>query len=268
MVDGHSRFDTSQIEMALNECAKGVDMKLSIIIPAYNEAQRIVKTLAAYAAFFESRSQQCTTEFIVVLNGCTDNSLAVVGQLRDRYSNIVIIDLPQAGKGLAIKAGFADALTRDNDLIGFVDADMATQPQYFYDLVKNVGNADGIIASRYMPGAHVEPPRPWIKRWGSRIFYESLIRLLFGLRYYDFQCGAKLFKRHVIECVIAHLTVRQWAFDVELLFLCKKAGFNIKEVPTTWVDQAGSKLKLSAGLRMLTSLFAVRFRHMSDTLSA
>lgn len=235
---------------------------LSIIIPAYNEESRIGTTLSTYAHFFDSVADHVKAELLVVLNGCKDDTQQVVRAFMERYPIIRMIVLREAGKGLAVKAGFLDALTRDNQLIGFVDADMATQPQYFYELVNNMGDYDGIIASRYMPGAQVTPPRPWVKRWGSRIFYESLVSLLFGLSYYDYQCGAKLFKRQVIACIAPLLTVRQWALDVEILFLCKRFGFRIKELPTVWFDQAGSKLKLSSGFRMLSSLFAVRWRHI------
>jgi len=235
-------------------------MKLSIVIPAYNEENRIERTLRAYHQFFTDK--QMPFELLVVLNGCKDNTIGVVERVRtDLGNNIIIMDLPQAGKGLAIKAGFADALTRQNDLIGFVDADMATKPDAYYDLITNLGDYDGIIASRYMPGAQISPPRPAYKRYGSKIIYEPLVWLLFGLTYYDLQCGAKLFKRHVIEKVTPQLTVTQWAFDAELLYLCKKAGFTIKEFPTVWEDQADSKLTLKGGIRMLGAMIRVWWQH-------
>lgn len=237
-------------------------MKLSIVIPAYNEENRIEKTLRAYHQFFSEKHMPF--ELVVVLNGCKDNTIGVVERIRkDLATNsIIIIDLPQAGKGLAIKAGFADALTRSNDLIGFVDADMATKPDAYYDLVANLNGNDGIIASRYMPGAQISPPRPAYKRYGSKLVYEPLLWLLFGLSYYDFQCGAKLLKRNVLEKVTPQLTVKQWAFDAELLYLCKKAGFTVIEIPTVWEDQAESKLTLKGGVRMLGSLFTVWWQHL------
>ena len=239
-------------------------MKISIIIPAYNEEGRIERTVRAYHQFFSEKQQQnnLAFELVIVLNGCKDKTLRVVEQVRnDLGSQIIVINLREAGKGLAIKTGFADALTRENDLIGFVDADMATAPTAFYDLIMNINNADGVIASRYMPGAKITPERPAYKRWGSRLIYEPYVWLLFGLSYYDYQCGAKLFKRAVIERITPQLTVAQWAFDVELLYLCKKNGFIIKEVPTVWHDQADSKLTLRGGLRMFGALFDVWRRH-------
>ncbi len=182
--------------------------------------------------------------------------------MQQSIPNLLAIDIPQGGKGLAIAAGFKDALLRHNDLIGFVDADMATSPEAFYDLIKEINGYDAIIASRYMPGAKVTPPRPWVKRWGSKIFFETLTRLLFGINYYDTQCGAKLFKRRVIEKISPYLSVRQWAFDMEILYLCKRFGFMVKEHPTIWHDKAGSKLRMMrAGSRMLGTLFNVRWHY-------
>lgn len=240
-------------------------MKISIIIPAYNEEKRIEKTVRTYHQFFSKKEQSSDISFelVVVLNGCKDNTIGVIERVRNDLTanTIVIIDMQQAGKGLAIKAGFANALTRDNNLIGFVDADMATAPQAFYDLVMNINNVDGVIASRYMPGALISPARPAYKRYGSRIIYEPFVWLLFGLSYYDLQCGAKLFKRAVLKNITPQLTVTQWAFDVELLYLCKKAGYTIKEIPTIWHDQADSKLTLRGGLRMFGALFKVWWQH-------
>jgi glycosyltransferase involved in cell wall biosynthesis len=238
-------------------------MKLCIIVPAHNEEKRIGRMLQAYARYFDLSAGHIPYELLVVLNGCTDGTLAVVAELQQQYATIRLLDMEQAGKGAALITGFKEAINHHSFThIGYVDADMATKPEYFYELIEKIQDADGIIASRYMPGAQVEPPRPAIKRWGSRLVYEPLIRLLFGMRYYDYQCGAKLFTRHVIEKVVPHLTVRQWAFDVELLYLCKRYKFRILEVPTIWHDQADSKLNIRrAGFRMLSALFAIRWRH-------
>lgn len=236
--------------------------RIAIIIPAYNEQNRIKKTLESYATYFNAKTAY-TVSLLVVLNGCTDNTAEVVQSLQKEYPNIMMITLTQAGKGLAIKAGFLDAVKHNYDLIGFVDADMATQPCHFEDSICNMGEHDGIIASRYMPGAQIYPPRPFVKEWGRRLFYNSLIRLLFGLRYKDLQCGAKLFKHNVVAVVAPALTMEQWAFDVELLYLCKINRFQIKEYPTVWYDQAESKLRvMRSGLRMLSSVIHLRLAYL------
>lgn len=129
-------------------------MKVSIIIPAYNEEERISNTLRTYHQFFNELKDTGTLyfELVVVLNGCVDNTLRVVKEIQSQLDAIYVIDSAQPGKGLAIKIGFEDALTRSNDWIGFVDADMATSPEEFYTLIINTNQYDGTIASRYMPG--------------------------------------------------------------------------------------------------------------------
>jgi len=239
--------------------------KVSIVIPAHNEERRIGRTLHHYYRYFEELAQEHERDFelVVVLNGCTDNTLGVVQEFAQNKNKIHILNLQEAGKGLAIIAGFKDALTRKNDLIGFVDADMATSPNEYDELIRNIGNYAGIIASRYMKGSTVVPARPWWKRVGSKIFYESLIFLLFGMKYHDFQCGAKLFTHEVIKKITPQLSLGQWATDVEILYLCKRHGFKIKELPTVWHDQEGSKLNIKGGLRMFSSLIKLRLQYLS-----
>jgi len=237
-------------------------MKVSVIIPAHNESTRIERTLQAYVSFFEQK--KINHEFVVVLNGCTDNTLQVVQTVQQDCPTIRFINLPQAGKGLAVAVGFKDALTRKNDLIGFVDADMAIGPSSFYRLIVQVGTFDGAIASRHVSESHVYPPNPRIKKWGRVFFYHPMIHLLFGIKYKDFQCGAKLFKRQVVEAVADKLTMKRWVFDIELLYLCKKYGFILKEVPVTVCDPGESRFRLHDGFNMFFSLFQLRFSKMKE----
>lgn len=239
--------------------------KVSIVIPAYNEELRIGRTLQAYGTYAQEIHEQqgLATELVVVLNGCKDNTEGVVHEVQQQFPDIIrYFTNQQAGKGLAVIAGFKDALKRDNDLIGFVDADMATQPRYFYDLVDHINGYDGIIASRYMPGASVSPERPWIKDLGRRYIYNRKVKSLFGLDFYDYQCGAKLFKRAPVQAVVPAMSEGQWAFDVELLYLMHKHGARILEHPTVWHDQEGSKLAtFGAGMKMLSALDRVYAHH-------
>jgi glycosyltransferase involved in cell wall biosynthesis len=242
-------------------------MRVSIIIPAYNEEKRIKDTLQAYDQFLSNKRHGADFDYelLVVINGTTDNTPGVIRSLQPSMPALLMVEIKNGGKGLAIAHGFKEALKRSNDLIGFVDADMATSPSAFYELIAHINGYDGIIASRYTKGAVVTPARPLIKRWGSKLFFESLTRLLFRIKYDDTQCGAKLFKRNVIQKIAPHLSVPQWAFDIEILYLCKRFGFIIKEFPTVWHDKAGSKLRiLRAGSRMLGTLFLLRFRYWTN----
>src|SRR3989344_3119850 len=204
-------------------------MQLSIIIPAYNEEKRIGKTLDSYLKFFSKKLKNF--EIIVVLNGCIDNTLNIVKNFIKKNKKIRYLDFKEAiGKGGAVLEGFKVA---KGDLIGFVDADMATPPQAFYDLIKNINNYDGIIASRWMKGSKIGEKQPLLKRFGSRGF-NLLVRILFNLKFKDTQCGAKLFKKDLIKNILDDLKITRWAFDVNLLYSSKRKGYKIIEIPTEW----------------------------------
>lgn len=236
------------------------ETSICIIIPAYNEADRIKPTLEAYAQFFSTKPEKTT--FLVVANNCSDNTVEVVKTVAQDYCNIELLDLKPGGKGFAIKQGFLWALQHCFDLIGFVDADMATQPQHYYDLVLAAKDCDGAIASRYAKGAHVWPTRPWLKKIGGK-FYNWMLRSRFGFSYKDTQCGAKIFTNDTIAKVAPYMEEKGWAFDLELLYLCKLEGKNIAEVATTWSDQPGSHLTISSKLikEFLNSPTRIKQRH-------
>jgi len=215
-------------------------MKYSIIIPAYNEEKRIGVTLDDYCSYF-SKFPKGEVEIIVVLNGCVDNTLMVVKEYAKKYAVLRYVDIKEAiRKGGAVIEGFKIA---KGDLIGYADADGATRAQYYYDLVKNINNADGVIASRWMEGAIVEPKQPLIRRIASRAF-NLMTKILFGLDYFDTQCGCKLFRKEAIGRVISSLRTTGWAFDVDLLYQMKRFGLKIKEVPTVWRDRTGSSINV------------------------
>jgi len=218
-------------------------MKLSIIIPAYNEEKRIGITLEEYCSFFKTKiknKENDDFEIIVVLNNCKDNTLKVVKEKKKKFKEIKILNFEKGGKGFAITEGFKDALKRENTLIGFVDADMATSPEAFYDLIKNIRENDGIIASRWLKNSIVSK-RTFFRTITSGGF-NFLVRSLFLFNYRDTQCGAKLFTQKVIEEIVEELKLTEWAFDINLLYLCKIHNFKIKEFPTIWEDKEDSKI--------------------------
>jgi len=216
-------------------------MKISIIIPAYNEEKRIKETLETYLNYMNAIKYDF--EIIVVINNTQDKTPEICAKIQKKNKELKILNFKQGGKGFAIIEGFKDALTRKNDLIGFVDADMATPPEAFQDLIKKIDNYQGIIASRWLKGARVQKQTSF-RRFISRGF-NLIVRTFFLFNYRDTQCGAKLFKREVIENIIAELNLTQWAFDINLLYSCKRHKFRIKEIPTTWADKTDSKIDLT-----------------------
>ncbi|MDP2628568.1 MAG: glycosyltransferase, partial [Nanoarchaeota archaeon] len=168
----------------------------------------------------------------------------------------IFLDFEEGGKGFAVKEGFRDALKRDNDLIGFVDADMATSPEAFSDVVRKSKNYDGIIASRGLKESVVKTSL--MRKITSRGF-NFLTRSILFLNFSDTQCGAKIFKRKAIEDIIDGIGITQWAFDIDLLFRLKKKGFKIGEIPTKWEDKEYSKLNLTrVPLQMFLAIIRLR----------
>lgn len=215
-------------------------MKLSIVVPAYNEEDRIGRMLETYLPYFAGRYGE-DFEVIVSVNGSSDRTEEIVRKLDLRFSQLrVIVEPRPIGKGGAIMAG--GALARGH-LIGFVDADGATPPEAFDDLVRHIGPAGLIIASRRLPGAVVSPRQPWKRRAASRTF-NFLVRHLFKLNITDTQCGAKLMTAEAWRAIVPHIGLTRWAFDVDMLFKTRRAGYPIAEIPTTWSDVAGSRLRI------------------------
>jgi len=230
-------------------------MRLTIIVPAHNEESRIGRMLDAYLPYFSARHGD-GVEFLVVVNGSTDRTAEVVAAYAARFPCLRMrVEPAPIGKGGALILGFREA---KGDLIGFVDADGATPPEAFQDLVDRIGDAGCIIASRWVRGAKVSPRQPLDRRLASRVF-NFVNRVLFGLRLTDTQCGAKLMRRDAVLAVLPRIGITRWAFDVDLLLQLRWTGHTIKEIPTVWHDVGGSKLEVGkASTEMLLALIRLR----------
>lgn len=238
---------------------------ISIIIPAHNEEKRIGKSLESYGDFFTEKKEKkeiAYFEIIVVINNTTDKTKEVVREISKKYPEIKYLNFKQGGKGFAIIEGFKDALKRKNELIGYIDADMSTSPESFYDLIKNIKNYDGIIADRWHKKSIISPKQSFLRRFMSR-GYNLIVRALFFFPFRDTQCGAKLFKRNIIEKNLKKLVTSNWGFDIALLYcLRKESNARIKSIPTVWHDKVGSKINLKkTPLRMFASSVRLRLIH-------
>lgn len=233
-------------------------MKLSIVVPAYNEEYRLGKMLDAYLPCLTSRFDDGDVEVIVVANGCSDQTVGVAQSYTERWPMLRVMDEPEPiGKGAAVLLGMR---TAKGDIVGYIDADGATPPEAMLELVDRVSDqTPAVIASRWLKDSIVSPRQTALRRLASRVF-NTVVRLFFGLKLNDTQCGAKLFDRQTLERALqGDGVVTRWAFDVDLLYRLHRSGIPILEVPTVWRDVEGSKLQVTeTSLEMFAALLRLR----------
>lgn len=227
-----------------------------LLIPAYNEEKRIEPVLREYAEYFK-RNYTGPFSLVVVLNGCVDNTWGVVESITRDYPSITALEFPAPiGKGGALIEGFK--LAHRADLIGYVDADGATAPAAFHDLVRHSKEADCVIGSRWIEGAVLHQSQTKNRQFASRVFH-GIVQALFMMNIRDTQCGAKLMRREAAEKIHPALRIADMAFDINLLYALKRNGYRILEVPTEWTDKLGSKVRLGrTSLVMFLSVVRLR----------
>lgn len=229
---------------------------LLLLVPAYNEELRIEPVLRDYAQYFHD-NYRGQFQLVVVLNGCVDNTIQVVRRVAHDFKTISALEFPgRIGKGGALIEGLK--LAPLADLIGYVDADGATSPKAYHDLVKAIPTADCVVGSRWIRGAILHQSQSNKRQFASRVFH-AIVQTLFWMHIRDTQCGAKVIRRHAVEKIHSSLRIADMAFDINLLYSLKRAGFKVLEVPTEWTDKLGSKVVLGkTSMSMLLS--AIRLR--------
>lgn len=230
--------------------------RLLLLIPAYNEEGRIGPVLRDYARYFKEHYRG---EFmlVVVLNGCRDNTLGVVQAVSVEYPSVRAVEFKDPiGKGGALIEGLR--LAPLCDVIGYVDADGATPPHAFHRLVEQLREVDCAIGSRWLPESVLHVEQTSRRQFASRVFH-FIVEAFFRMHIRDTQCGAKALRRPAVEAVHSSLRIADMAFDINLLYSLKRAGFRIREVPTEWTDKIGSKVTLfRTSLVMFLSVVRIR----------
>jgi glycosyltransferase involved in cell wall biosynthesis len=229
---------------------------LLLLIPAYNEECRIEPVLRDYARYFK-QNYPGKFHLVVVLNGCTDDTLGVVRRVGQEFPSVTALEFPEAiGKGGALIEGLK--LAPLADIIGYVDADGATPPHAFHDLVRRIDEAGCVIGSRWLPGAVLHVEQSGRRQFASRVFH-LIVQCFFRMNIRDTQCGAKVMRREAVEKVHSFLRIADMAFDINLLYALHREGYRILEVPTEWTDMIGSKVTLF-GTSLVMFLSVVRIR--------
>jgi dolichyl-phosphate beta-glucosyltransferase len=231
---------------------------LSVIIPAYNEAARLGKTLRAVVDYL--RQNFPDGELIVVDDGSTDETAALSRQVFEDSGDLrtsVISYKSNLGKGRAVRLGL---LAARGEVALFSDADLSTPiteaPKLVEPIVKE--QADVTFGSRALDRQLIGVHQSWRREQGGRVF-NLVVRLATGMPFWDTQCGFKAFRMSVCRPLIEAATVDRFGFDVELLFLGFRAGLNLKEIPVRWDHNEGSKVTLlSDSFRMVNEVNLIR----------
>ena len=233
--------------------------RLSIVIPAYNEATRIESTLVHVLRYLES--QDYPSEVIVVDDGSTDATFGVVRNMRTPNRTPIRVHQLKSnqGKGAAVKAGMSELARGDYRL--FYDADASTP-------IEEVGKiwpafeagADIVIGSRSLPESRVEVHQAPYREFMGRTF-NRILKALRLSSFIDTQCGFKAFTARATQCVFTRQTVERFSFDVELLFIAEKHGLRIQEIPVRWINSRASRVNpVRDSIRMFWDLLLIHYR--------
>jgi dolichyl-phosphate beta-glucosyltransferase len=231
---------------------------LSVVIPAYNEAQRLPPSLHKLLAYAQQQSRRL--DVVLVDDGSQDGTAEITRQiLGDRLPLTVLVNKPNRGKGHSVRRGLLEAR---GECVLFTDADFSTPIEEADRLLEAIeAGADIAIGSRGMRQSDIEVHQPWWREKAGKLFgVVTRLLVLPGIR--DSQCGFKCFRQTVARAVLPHQTLDGWAFDVELLLIARKLGYTIAEVPVHWVNDPNSKVHmLSDGPRMVADMIRARWRH-------
>ncbi|MFH0861477.1 MAG: glycosyltransferase [Candidatus Altiarchaeota archaeon] len=222
-------------------------MKYSIVIPAFNEAARIRKTLEGLKGLLKD------SEVIVVDDGSSDATFDIAVATGAK----VVRHRINRGKGAAIKTGFALA---EGEVIGFVDADGSTSDKDVEKVFESINSCDVVIGSRRVTGSLVPVDQPGYRKI-SGLVLRLLVNALVGVKFMDTQCGCKAMNRKVVTDLLPRMRSNGFEFDIELLYLAKKRGYTVKEIPVTWINSTGSTVNvLVDGVRMFWQILMIRIR--------
>jgi len=238
---------------------------LSIIVPAYNEAQRLGRSLDRIRAYLAAKS--FGAEVIVVDDGSSDGTSALVRRACETWPELrCIVNEVNRGKGFTVRRGVLEAR---GQYVLFTDADLSAPIDELEKLLKAAQeqDVDVVIGSRAVDRSYIEKHQSRGREFGGIVF-NLMVQTILGLRIHDTQCGFKLFRRSKAAPVFERMTITGFGFDPELLFLAKRARLKIIELPVRWSHAEGSKIRfVRDSVRMFSDLLRIRWNQITGRYS-
>ncbi len=236
------------------------DMTYSIVIPAYNESARLGATLEKVLAYV--RQQGWDAEVIVVNDGSRDSTAGIVRAYAGKNPILRLVENPgNRGKGYSVRNGI---LNSRGDIVVFSDADLSSPIEEMPKLLQALSaGADIAIGSRWLR-AELQTQRQSLHRQLFGRIFNGLNRIILGLHFKDTQCGFKAFTRRAAQTILPLQRIERWGFDPEILFLARKFGFRVEEVPVRWGHSGGTRINpLMDGARMFQEMLRIRWYDMT-----
>lgn len=237
----------------------------SIVIPAYNESARIRPTLDEILRY--AQEQAWDVKILVVNDGSSDDTAQIVREYGKLHPQVVLLENPgNRGKGYSVRNGMLHA---DGDICLFTDADLSspiTEAAKLFEAL--AGGADIAIGSRWLRPDLQTERQSLLRQAFGRIF-NLVLRVILGLHFADTQCGFKAFRREAAQRIFPLQKIERWGFDPEILFLARRAGLRVDEVPVVWAHAEGTRLQpFRDGMRMFVEVLPIRWYAMSGQYTA